>query len=70
MARRVTALAALEGLTRFDMGADCQPGTEALWPERRAFADFAIPIGGPGRRALFDRAMRAQWAETGRATQV
>ncbi|MFM7379382.1 MAG: GNAT family N-acetyltransferase, partial [Erythrobacter sp.] len=60
--RRVTALAALEGLTRFDVGAGCDPGTEALWPETRDFADFAIPIGGPARRALFDRAMRGQWS--------
>ncbi|WP_285711368.1 GNAT family N-acetyltransferase [Erythrobacter oryzae] len=60
--RRVTALAALEGLTRFDVGAGCDPGTDALWPERREFADFAIAIGGAARRALFARAIRAQWS--------
>jgi len=58
---RVTALAALEGLTRFDIGAGCHPGTDALWPDRRAFADFAVGIGGPARRALFDGAMRRRW---------
>lgn len=60
--RRVAALAALEGLTRFEVGAGCDPGTEALWPERREFADFAIAIGGAARRALFARAMRARWS--------
>lgn len=60
--RRVTALAALEGLTRFDVGAGCHPGTEALWPEIREFADFALAIGGPTRRALFDRAMRSHYS--------
>ena len=58
--RRVTELAALEGLTRFDVGVGCDPGSDALWPEARAFADFAIPIGGPARRALFARAVRSQ----------
>jgi CelD/BcsL family acetyltransferase involved in cellulose biosynthesis len=57
--RRVTALAALEGLTRFDLGAGCDPGSGALWPATCEFADIAIPIGGPMRRALFARAMRA-----------
>ena len=60
LVRRVAALAALEGLSRFDVGAGCHPGTDALWPERREFADFAMAIGGPARRALFDRAMRAR----------
>lgn len=60
LVRRVTALAALEGLTRFDVGAGCHPGTDVLWPERREFADFAVAIGGAARRALFDRAMRAR----------
>lgn len=59
--RRVTALAALEGLTRFDVGAGCDPGTDALWPEACEFADFAIGIGGPTRRALFGRAMLAHY---------
>jgi len=60
LVRRVAALAALEGLSRFDVGAGCHPGTDALWPERREFADFAVAIGGPSRRELFDRMMRAR----------
>ncbi|MCM0000861.1 MAG: GNAT family N-acetyltransferase [Erythrobacter sp.] len=60
--RRVTALAALEGLTRFDGSVGSDPGSDALWPEARAFADFAVAIGGPARRALFDRAMGARSA--------
>jgi CelD/BcsL family acetyltransferase involved in cellulose biosynthesis len=59
---RVTALAALEGLTRFDAGPGCDPGTEPLWPEACEFADFAIPIGSRARRALFERAIRRQWS--------
>lgn len=56
--RRVTELAALEGLTRFDVGVGCDPGSEVLWPEAREFAAFAVGIGGPRRRALFARAIR------------
>jgi CelD/BcsL family acetyltransferase involved in cellulose biosynthesis len=63
--RRVTALAALEGLTRFDVGAGCHPGTDAMWPEACEFADFAVAIGGPARRALFARAIRRQWGAAG-----
>jgi len=58
--RRVTALAALEGLTRFDVGAGCDPGSDALWPEACEFADFAIGLGGRARRAMFDRAVGAR----------
>lgn len=61
LVRRVTALAALEGLTRFDAGAGCDPASDILWPAAREVAPFAIAIGGPVRRALFARAMRGQW---------
>lgn len=56
---RVTELAALEGLARFDAGPECTAGTDSLWPAPREFADFAIGIGGPARRALFARAVTA-----------
>ncbi len=59
LVRRVTELAALEGLTRFDAGAGCDPAADILWPAARDVAPFAIAIGGPVRRALFARAMRA-----------
>lgn len=58
--RRVAELAALEGLIRFDVGAGCNPGTNALWPEACEFADFAVAIGSRARRALFERAVRAR----------
>ena len=58
--RRVAELAALEGLTRFDIGPGCNAGSDALWPEARAFADFAVAIGSRTRRALFARAVRAR----------
>lgn len=58
--RRVAAVAALEGLTRFEASAGCYPGTAAMWPEAREFADFSVGIGGPARRALFDRAALAR----------
>lgn len=59
LVRRVTELAALEGLTRFDAGAGCYPAADILWPAARDVAPFAIAIGGPARRALFARAMRS-----------
>ncbi len=55
--RRVVELAALEGLSRFDSCAVSDPGSEALWPDRRQFAGFGVSLGGRGRRALFARAM-------------
>jgi CelD/BcsL family acetyltransferase involved in cellulose biosynthesis len=58
--RRVTEIAALEGLTRFDVGAGCNSGSHALWPGEREFADFAIAIGSRARRALFEKAIRAR----------
>lgn len=62
LVRRVTELAALEGLTRFDVGAGCNPGADILWPAAREVASFAIAIGGRARRGLFARAMRASRA--------
>jgi CelD/BcsL family acetyltransferase involved in cellulose biosynthesis len=58
--RRVTELAALEGLTRFDVGAGCNSGNDALWPEAREFADFAIAIGSRARRVLYEKAVGAR----------
>ena len=58
--RRVTELAALEGLNRFDVGAGCNPGSDALWPQACEFADFAVAIGSRTRRALFEKAVRAR----------
>lgn len=57
--RRVAELAALEGLTRFDIGAGCNAGSDAPWPEARQHADFAVAIGSRPRRALFAQAVRA-----------
>lgn len=65
LSRRVLELAALEGLKRFDLCPDpdgAAPRPDPLWPDRRVFATVGIAIGGPGRRALFARAMRSQRA--------
>lgn len=62
LSRRVLELAALEGLKRFELCPDqdgAAPKPDPLWPDRREFATLGIAIGGPGRRALFARAMRS-----------
>jgi len=63
--RRVMRLAAIEALSRFD-GPAQENGSEPdpLWPERRSFAQLAVAIGGPRRRALFGRLMR-EWPRQG-----
>jgi len=58
--RRVAGIAAAEGLMLFDTCAVPDAPDDPLWPDRRAFGDFAMAIGGPARRALFDRLMHAQ----------
>ncbi|WP_157696489.1 GNAT family N-acetyltransferase [Porphyrobacter sp. CACIAM 03H1] len=60
--RRVAGLAAAAGLTLFDTCTVPDAPDDPLWPDRRAFGDFAVAIGGPARRALFDKVMRAQTA--------
>lgn len=60
--RRVAGIAAAEGLALFDTCAVPDAPDDPLWPDRRAFGDFAVAIGGPARRALFDQMMHAKLA--------
>lgn len=65
--RRVARIVAAEGLVLFDTCSVPDAPDDPLWPDRRAFGDFAVAIGGPARRALFDRIMHAQSARRGMA---
>lgn len=57
--RRVAALAQEAGVQAFDTCAVPDAPDDPLWPDRRAFAGFAVAIGGSARRAAFGALIRA-----------
>jgi hypothetical protein len=53
----------------FDTGADRDAPADPLWPDRRALGTFAVAIGSPARRRLFDMVMRAKQGVAGKPGQ-
>lgn len=58
--RRVARMLDGEPPVVFDTCAARDAPADALWPDRRSLGSFAVAIGSPARRRLFDTLMRAR----------
>jgi CelD/BcsL family acetyltransferase involved in cellulose biosynthesis len=60
LTRRIAARPETRALRLFDSCAPADAPADPLWPDRQPFASLAVAIGGPTRRALFDRLIAAR----------